>query len=242
MIKLVIIDDEEDVREVIKKMISLLNFDIEIVGEASSIVNAKNIIETKQPEIVLLDIELEDGSGFDLLNTLSNYNFQLIFITAFNEFAIKAFKFNALDYILKPIDPEELEQAILKSKEAINSKNQLESLLKNVDYNKKNFEKIVIKTTQQTHIINIKDIYYIQSNRAYSSLFLKNKSIFTSKNLKFFVDILPKEIFIRTHKSYLVNKNYIKGIEHDKLILGNNYKVLVSVRKIAEIKKNNRLY
>ena len=125
MLKIVIIDDEINVRRVLKKLLKLMTSNYEVVGEAPSILEAKKVITATNPDIVLLDIELEDGTGFTLINQLSKVDFKLIFITAYNQYAIKAFKFNALDYILKPIEPEELKNALTKAEESIQSENEL---------------------------------------------------------------------------------------------------------------------
>jgi len=238
MLKIVIIDDEKHVRILIKKLLILVGIEHIIVGESAFAEEGKNIIQNTNPDIVLLDIKLKDGTGFDLLDKLEMINFQLIFITAFNDYAIKAFKFNALDYILKPINPDELKNAILKSVKQLKDTETLKLLLKNQKENEQQKDnKIVIKTTQQTYIIPINNIYYIQSDRSYSTIFLKGNSIFTSKNLKFFYDILPKDIFIKTHKSYVVNKSFIKNRIQNYLVLKNEVKIPISVRKITEIKK-----
>jgi len=236
MIKVVIIDDENNVRIVLKKLLSLIHSDYQIVGEAPSVSEAKTIIEKTNPDIVLLDIELEDGTGFDLLKQLPEINFKLIFITAFNEHAIKAFKFNALDYLLKPIDPEELKIAMVKALEVINNDNNLKSLLQNFEDNKKTItKKLVIKTTEETHFIPINEIFYFQSDGSYSKIFSENLTLLASKNLKHFQEMLPIEQFIRTHQSYLVNRNQINSIKNNHIILKNNAEIPISTRKKPEI-------
>ena len=238
MLKIVIVDDEKNVRIVIKKLLALINFDYIIVGETGSVSEAKTLIINKKPDIVLLDIELEDGTGFDLLKQLPNPNFKLIFITAFNEFAITAFKFNALDYILKPIDPKELELAIEKAKSSIDSKNELHLLLENLENNKNSdLKKLVIKTTQKTHFITVDKILYFQSDGSYSKIVSENLTILASKNLKYFQEILPKHQFIRTHQSFLVNKLHITSLKNNTILLNNSVEIPISVRRKSEIKK-----
>ena len=235
MLRIVVIDDEKNVRIVIKRLLSLISNEYKVVGEASSVIDAKKIIETKKPDIVLLDIELEDGTGFDLLEQINKPNFKLIFITAFNEYAIKAFKFNALDYILKPIDPKELKESIDKAKSTINLENELSFLLENFENNKE--QKLVIKTTQRTHFIPINDIVYFQSDGSYSKIVTIETTILASKNLKHFQTLVPAELFIRPHQSYLVNKEYIIGLKGNSIILNNNVEIPISVRRILEVKK-----
>lgn len=237
MLKIIVIDDEKNVRTVIKKLLSLVSSNYAIVGEAASVAEGKEIIAKENPDLVLLDIELEDGTGFEMLNQIDNINFKVIFITAFNEYAIKAFKFNALDYILKPINPEELKNAIDKAKTSISTGKELKLLLENFESNKKSeFQNLVVKTTQQTYFIPIEDILYFQSDGSYSKIVTEKKTILASKNLKHFQDLVPEDLFIRTHQSYLVNKNHITGLKGNVLILNNELEIPISVRRKADIK------
>ncbi len=236
--KIVVVDDEKNVRIVIKKLLALVSTDYEVVGEAASVVEAKDVITKTSPDLVLLDIELEDGTGFDLLKQIENPDFKLIFITAFNEYAIRAFKFNALDYLLKPIDPEELKEAISKAKSTINSENEINLLLENLENNKKSeIQKLVIKTTQRTYFLPINDILYFQSDGSYSKIITKDKNILASKNLKHFQELVPEELFIRTHQSYLVNKEHVAGLKGNNIVLKNNVEIPISVRRKKDIKK-----
>ena len=157
MFRVAIIDDEKNVRIVLKRLLNILYSNCEIVAEAASIKDAKAILSQTKPDIVLLDIELEDGTGFTLLNQLPNLDFKLIFITAFNQHAIKAFKYNALDYLLKPINPTELQNAIDKAQKSVSTEKELRKLIANIEA--KQELQIVIKTTNKTHYINLVDIY-----------------------------------------------------------------------------------
>ncbi|KAA5821397.1 response regulator transcription factor [Algibacter amylolyticus] len=234
MFRVAIIDDEKNVRIVLKKLLNILYTNCEIVAEAASIKDAKAILPQAKPDIVLLDIELEDGSGFSLLKQLPNLDFKLIFITAFNQYAIKAFKFNALDYLLKPIDPSELQNAIDKAQKSVSNENELRKLIADIE-NKKNSQ-IVIKTTNKIHYINLVDILYCQAEGAYAKIITKTETILASKNLKYFQDLLEDEGFIRTHQSYMVNKKLVTAIKNDTIILSNALAIPISSRKMAEIK------
>ncbi len=237
MLRIVIIDDEVNVRKVIKKLLGLISSEYIVVGEAPSIAQGKKVIAETNPDLVLLDIELEDGTGFTLIDQLSKIDFKLIFITAYNQYAIKAFKFNAIDYLLKPIDPDELKSALNKAKSTIHSENELKQLLKNLDHNQ-NAEtpKIVIKTTNKMHFVEIDKILYCQSEGSYTTIFTVDISILASKNLKYFQDLLSDYSFIRTHQSYLVNKIHITGLKNDSIILNDNLSIPISLRRKAEIK------
>ena len=203
MFKVAIIDDEKNVRIVIEKLLNILYSNCEIVAKVASIKEAKEVLPKVKPDIVLLDIELEDGSGFSLLKQLPNLDFKLIFITAFNQHAIKAFKFNALDYLLKPINPTELQNAIDKAQKEVYSQKELRKLIEGVEQ-KKNLQ-IVIKTINKINYIDLVDILYCQAEGAYAKIVTKTGTILASKNLKHFEELLESHGFIRTHQSYLVN-------------------------------------
>ncbi len=237
MLKIVIVDDEINVRAVIRKLLNLISSNYMVVGEAPSIIEAKKVITATKPDIVLLDIELEDGTGFTLLKQLDKINFKLIFITAYNQYAIKAFKFNALDYLLKPIEPNDLKEALVKAESAIDSENELKELLQNLEQNKNSeTKKIVIKTTNKTYFIDVSKILYCHSEGSYSNIVLEESSILASKNLKYFQDLLSEYSFIRTHQSYLVNKIHVTGLENDTIVLNGNLNIPISLRRKAEIK------
>ena len=233
MFKVAIIDDEKNVRIVIKKLLNILYSNCEIVAEAASIKEAKAILPQVKPDIVLLDIELEDGTGFSLLKQLPSLDFKLIFITAFNQYAIKAFKFNALDYLLKPIDPIELQNAIDKAQQRVSNEKELRTLIENFDKNK--ISKIVINTTEKNHFITVSDITYCKAQGSYTKVFTKEQSILASKNLKQFEDLLSEQGFIRTHQSYLVNKLEIDAVKNNTLLLKDKTEIPISVRRKPEI-------
>jgi len=236
MTKIAIIDDEFNVRELLKKLVALLYKDIIVVGEASSITEAKKMLTASSPDIVLLDIELEDGTGFNLLDQLEVINFKLVFITAFNQHAIKAFKYNALDYLLKPISPEEFKKTLDKVIQSVFKENKFKNLLKQLKGGT-NFEpkKIIINTVKEKHIVNVNDILYCQSEGAYTKIITTNSNILASKNLKHFQELLPEENFIRTHQSFLVNKTVIISIKNNNLLLINDTEIPISSRRKSEI-------
>jgi two-component system LytT family response regulator len=236
MLKIVIIDDETNVRKLLKKILNLIDSDYKIVGEAASIAEAKKVIKESEPDIVLLDIELEDGTGFNLINQLHEINFKLIFITAYNQYAIKAFKFNALDFLLKPIDPDELKVALEKAKTTIVSDNELKQLIENLLRNQNTSDnKIVIKTTNKIYFVAVSDILFCKSEGSYAKIITSNQTIFASKNLKYFQDLLSEYDFIRTHQSFLVNKKYITEIHNDTIVLTNKLQIPISLRRKVEI-------
>lgn len=237
MIKIAIIDDEINVRELIKKMLKLISSSYVVVGEAASISGAKDMLNNCKPDLVFLDIELEDGSGFNLLEQLPQIHFKLVFITAFNEFAIRAFKYNAFDYILKPIAPEELKNTLKRVESMVYVEKETKIQLKNLKENREStIQKIALKTAKKMYLLEVDAILYCQSDGSYTKVVTENETILVSKNLKHYQELLPEDIFIRTHQSYLVNKRHILSLENDTILLKNNETVAISARRKSEIK------
>lgn len=204
MIKTVIIDDKEKARLTIKGILSENCENIQLVGEANSVEKGAELIESLKPDLVILDIEMPDGTGFNLINQLEYSEFKLIFITGHSDYAIKAIKVDAVDYILKPINPYELIAAIEKVSKTI----------LNVPSNKAFDNKtICLKTAQKDYYVKINEIIRFESDRNYTKVILKDKKLLLSKTLLFFENQLDDCNFIRVHKSHLVNFSKIKGTE-----------------------------
>ncbi|UNZ00019.1 LytTR family DNA-binding domain-containing protein [Zhouia spongiae] len=238
MIRIVIVEDEQSSRAALKSMLKLLFKDVEVIGEFPSIKEAAFFLEHNQVDLVFLDIELEDGNSLQLLRKLDRINFHIIFITAFSRYAIEAIKFSALDYLLKPIDPGELKEAVENALRRIESEEENRRLLATLEENHKRLRKIVVKTTDNTHFIAVDDIIYLKSDGSYTNIITVTKNILASRHLKYFAGILSNCNYIRTHQSYLVNPNHIEFIEKTgTLQLSNKDVVPVATRKRAEILK-----
>jgi two-component system, LytTR family, response regulator len=238
MIRAIIIDDEKKARETIRNMVELYCKNVDIIGEAEDIVTAAEIINILKPDLVFLDIKMPNGSGFDLLTQLGNIDFRVIFITAYAEYALRAFKFSAIDYILKPINPDELIASLnkvqtLMEKESINAR--LEAFISNMQNITREIKKIVLKTSDSIHVINVRDIIRCEADRNYTVFFLTdNKKILVSNTLKEYDDMLSPYRFFRTHQSHLVNIDYIERFEKKDggfLVMKDKSEVPVSVRK-----------
>ncbi len=233
-IKTIIIDDEEDARHMLRLLLKKYS-SIEIIGEAASVQDGITLIETSNPMLIFLDIELTDGTGFDLLNHFPEANFQLVFITAYDDFAIKAFKYNAIDYLLKPINPLELEKVIQKTQKGIqpNWIKQVDALLSTVK--EKKVEKILLGTSEGVNVIKLSEIIHIEAEGSYSIIFLiNNERLIVSKNMKELECLLDSGTFFRTHQSYIVNLNYVKKILKDDgglILLQDHSKIPISRRK-----------
>ncbi len=218
--KVLIVDDESNAIEVLESIVNYEFPQIEIVGKATSSHEAITLINQTQPDILLLDIEMPHGTGFDVLQNFNEPDFKVIFVTGFGNYAINAIKFNALDYILKPVVKEELVTALHKAINNIN-KNLDNQNLKNLNKvlsNPNNHEnKIVLKTTHDTFYIEVKKIIYCEAEGKYTKVFLNDgKHVLMSINIGEYEEMLGHYGFIRIHNSYLLNKNYIEKIHKIK--------------------------
>ena len=239
MLKIILIEDEQKAREALKKMLQILSIDIEIVAETGRVNEAVHLINELNPDLIFLDIKLQDGSGFDILEQIARPDFKIIFTTAYNEYAIKAFKVSALDYLLKPIDPIELQTVLQKATGLIDNEKEYQSLLSVFKNNEKAADKkIVLKTTESRYIIYQKDIIRLEADGAYTLFITKNQNIIASKNIKYYQDLLDENMFMRCHQSHLVNYKQVKSVyKNDKLLLSNGDIIPISIRKKPEIIK-----
>ncbi len=243
MIKTVIIEDEAKSRSSLRQKLIEFCPVIEIAGEAEDGLEGKNLIEKHQPQLVFLDIEMPKMNGFEMLNVIKEKNFHIIFTTAYDQYAIKAIKYAAFDYLLKPIDIEELKMAVARiaDKETGETKKQVELLQQNIQHPKKQLNKLAVPTLDGLLFYDINDIVHLEANSNYTHIFFNNQTkILASKTLKEFEDILPEETFFRVHHSHLINLNYIKKyIKGDggQIELLNGTYVDVSRRKKDEFLK-----
>ena len=226
MIKAIIIDDESYIRTTIEAYISnKFTKDIRIVGTANSVEASLKIINQLQPDLLFLDIKLQDGTGFDILEGLLDKNINVIFITGYDNHAIKAIKVGALDYVLKPIDEQELEAAVLKAIENISKSNETSKLLEiSAAYFKGQKKKrIVLKTLDQIYFVFEDDILYCHSQGNYTTFHLKDgQKILISKSLKKSMELLSDAIFIRCHQSHVVNSSHVASYNKQGYLLLNS--------------------
>ena len=242
MTRAIIIDDESRSRETLQEMLKLYCPKVEVVAEGMDVQSGMAAIRSHNPDLVFLDIKMPDGSGFDLLRQLMPVNFKVIFITAYEEYAIKAFKFNAVDYITKPVDPDELQQAVQKATLTLDAEN-INGRLKKMldDYSKSNnneSRKLILKTAEAIHILDTDDIVRCESDSNYTNFIINNdEKIMISKSIKEFAEFLEEHNFFRVHQSHLINLDYLKRFKKDDLvcILKDNTEVPVSFRKRNEL-------
>lgn len=211
MKKALIIDDENRTRELIAKMIDSFGFDIQTLPIGENVQSGIKAIEQYHPDIVFLDVQMPDGTGFDVLKSVSKKDFEVVFITAHEEFAIKAIKFSALDYLLKPIDPSELKSAVERALKAIDEKkedSQFEALQHNIQPQQK--KKLVLKTQESVFVVELEEIIRCEADRNYTSFFLVNgKKILVSRTLKDYETLLTSHNFLRVQQSHLINLDFV---------------------------------
>jgi two-component system LytT family response regulator len=242
MIKTIIVDDEHHASEFLEKMLKrYFPNKFYVCGLFETVDEAIIAIETYQPDLVFLDIQMPNKNGFELFKEIKEINFEIIFTTAHSEYAIEAIKRSALDYLLKPINYIDLLGAVTryenKSKKESQQK-QFNVLIENIDSGETAHKKIAIATETGFEFVKFNTIVYLEAQNNYTKFYLSNNlTLITSKTLKHFEELLPSDLFFRTHKSYLVNMNFIKRFSKvDELLIEliTGQKLPVSVRKKEE--------
>jgi len=238
MIRTVVIEDEDNSRTMLLNLVHEHCQQIKVVAEADSVPTGLTAIVEHKPQLVFLDIELQSETAFEILEKLPEINFELIFTTAFDHYALKAIKFCAIDYLLKPIDLNELLIAVAKAEKRLNheylNKN-LEALLNNLKSGSQNNHRIALPTLEGLLFVSVSDIIYCESSGPYTQFYLKQPNkILTSRHLKEYEDLLNGYNFFRIHKSYLVNlqeiQKYIRG-DGGQLIMSNGAALTVSKQR-----------
>jgi two-component system LytT family response regulator len=234
----VIIEDEKQAINALKQELRENCPEVQILGTASKVKEAIDLISKLSPELVFLDIQLKDGNGFDVLSTIGTYDFKVIFTTAYSNFAIQAIKVSAIDYLLKPIDSIELIKAVQKAK-IVNTndlKNQIKTLIDN--HNNPLNKKIAIPTTHGISVFESNEILRIQSEGNYSSIYFTNETkLLVAKTLKDFEELLRDNGFIRIHHSHIINLMHLKSYSNKDggyVILNNKTTLPISKRKKSD--------
>lgn len=240
MLTAILVDDMPSALGLLKSDIQSNSFDIEIVGTAKSVVEAAKLLRKTTPDILFLDIMLGDGTGFDLLEIFPDLKSKIIFVTASDEYAIRAFKFAAIDYVLKPYSLDELKNSIDKAKQHLHPDKERLGILKNtLSKSNQTPQKISLHTLEKISVVDVDDIIRCESDSNNTLFYLNSgQKIFVTKTLKYFADMLKELGFIRTHQSHLVNLQYIKEfIKSDGgyIMLKNGSNIPVSMRKRAEV-------
>lgn len=219
MITALLVDDDHHLRTGLKALLDRYTNDIAIIGEADSVKSGIAAIGKLKPQVIFLDIHLNDGTGFDILEKLSQQhgkiNAHVVFITAHEQYAVKAFRFSALDFLLKPVDFEELQHTIAKIKEATGKTNSFEHidlLLENIRKKVDNYKRIALSTSDGIHLFEVADIIRCEAKVNYTQFFIKNhKPVLISRTLKEYEELLTEHGFERVHQSHLINLAYLKS-------------------------------
>lgn len=245
MLKAVIIDDEEKSRENLKILIEEFCSNVQVMALAKSVSEGIEAIESNKPDLIFLDIQMQKETGFDLLSTIRKIDFEIIFTTAHSEYAIDAIKFAAIDYLLKPIDINDLKQAIKRVEKKLtttNFKEQFDILLQNFRADNSDSFKLAIPSTDGLIFISIKEIIYCEALSNYTKIHMKDgKFHLISKTLKEYESLLANYHFFRIHHAYLINtkeiKKYVRG-DGGYVIMNNDVTIDVSKRKKDLFLKN----
>ncbi|MBL0012917.1 MAG: response regulator transcription factor [Flavobacterium sp.] len=242
MITTLLIDDDKNLRDGMRELLSFYAPDIQIIGEAEDVESGVAVIDKLKPQVVFLDIQLNDGTGFDILEQLAKKNGKttshIVFITAHEEYAIKAFRFSALDFLLKPVDPDELEIVVGKIRgvlEKNDSYAHIDLLLENIRKKVDNFKRIALTTADGIHLYEVSDIIRCEGEDNYTTFYIKNnKPIVISKTLKEYEELLSEYGFERIHQKHLINLAYLKSYvkkEGGYIVMSDNKQLPISQRK-----------
>lgn len=241
MIRAVVVDDEKKSRDVLLRLIEEANLGVVVLDQANSVEKGVQVIKEEKPQLVFLDVEMLDGTGFNLLEEFDKVDFKIIFTTAYDHYAIKAFKYSAIDYLLKPINIDELQGAITRAEKSIASKvsinSQIDVLIDNIktrDVNKK----IAIKSADRIDFVEVDEIVYCESGSSYTTIVLtNNRKITAAKPLKYFDAMFSDDFnFFRVSRTHLINPNYISAYKKnsDSVELGKGILIEVSRRRKKE--------
>lgn len=230
--KALIVEDKAYIRQALINLLQLIDFEVEVIGECESVKDAVVVTNACNPELIFLDINLTDGNAFDFLEQTEHLDFKIIFITAYEEYALKALKIGAVDYILKPVDIGELEIALQKVKQLplVEQKQQIKKV-KEVWNNEDS--KLILSLHDSFQVIDLKELLFCESDNGYTTFYCSDgKKYLASKTLKEFEERLTTASFIRPHQSYIVNLKFIDKYEKSGVIyLKNGKKIPVSSRK-----------
>ncbi len=238
MIKAMIVDDKMASIELLKWLISQHCPEISLVGQACSVEEAIPIIREREPDILFLDIQMPKQNGFDLLSGIGKWEFEVVFTTAYNEFAIQAIRYSALDYLLKPIDAGDLVKAVERFKVKRIYAPAGEELYRNFIQNLSNKEKkLALTGVTDIHYVSLDEIIRLQAERNYTRFYFTDAKTFVSaRTLKEYEELLPSDEFIRTHRTHLINKRFVSQYDREGfLLLKDGSRVEVSRRKKEQV-------
>ena len=240
--RVIIVDDEKRIRSSLRNVLALHYPNATVVAEAEDVNSAIEIIKTNNPDVVLLDIKMSDGTGFDLLKQLLPFTFKVIFITAYDQYAIQAFKFCAIDYLLKPVIPEDLVNALNRAEQQLSHENEnvkFNTFVSNINHLTRETKKIVLNSHDKVQVISLNEIVRCEADGNYTQFVLLNKKpTLVSGSLKEYDEMLCPFGFFRSHHSHLINLSFVDRIEKrdgGMIIMKDNSEVPVSARKYSAL-------
>ena len=244
MLRAILVDDEANSLSALQQKIIEHCPQVDIIGTYTKPAECIDSINKLKPDLVFLDIEMPGINGFKLLQEVTYKNFEPVFVTAYDHYAIKAIRFSALDYLVKPVDIDELKWSVERAgqKKSNNSTNErLDLLLDHISNPKKDFKRIVIPSQDSLRFIRIDEIIYLEANMNYTHIHMSgNEKHVVSRTIKEYEDLLPESTFIRIHNSFIINKDYLEKYERGEggqVIMSNGVRLDVSKRKKADFLK-----
>jgi len=235
-LKAIIVDDEESARDVLANLLKLFCPQIDVVGVETNVPDAVKLIKTCRPDVVFLDIEMPNYAGYEIVSFFEKIDFEIIFVTAYDKYAVRAFEVSAVDYLLKPVEISRLKNAVSKLSDKTELKHLSDSyrvLTENMQ--SEELSRIIVRHNGSQKIINTKEVVTIEANQAYSIIHTDENKYLMSKNLKYFEKILEgNRNFFRSHKSWIVNRDYIKSFSKSKL------EILLNTGMVAKLSKQRK--
>lgn len=239
----VIIDDEQDSRDALQLMLETFCPSVAVIGVADSVASGHRLLSDLSPDLVFLDIEMRDGNGFELLNQFASKKttgFKVIFVTGYDNYAVKAFKYLAIDYLMKPVDPDDLQDAIQKVADSLRYDAVQSEVFEQIA-RKEDPDRLVVPGLNHHRVLRFDEISVISANGNYVFFKLTDQSQhLASRNLMYYEQWLPSNIFFRVHKSHIVNLNHVRDINSGgdrRVTLTNDLEVPLSVRKMPLLMK-----
>ena len=237
MLRAILIDDDQSNLSALSEKLLKHCPHVQVIGRCDNGEDGINAIDSEKPDVVFLDIEMPVMNGFVMLQQLKYRNFELVFVTAYDHYAIKAIKYSALDYLVKPVEIDDLKAAVTKAEANKNSRNsqlQMDLLLEHL--NNKQPKRLTIPTSDGLRFINIEDIVYLEASNNYTNIYLStDQKLLVSRTLKDFEDILPSDTFLRIHHSTVINKYYV-----EKYIRGEGGQVVMRHGKVLDVSKRKK--
>jgi two-component system LytT family response regulator len=238
MIRALLVDDEVDSIFLLRKLLEIHCPDAEVVGQAEGVESAIPIIRRESPDLVLLDVSMPDGSAFDLLNSVGKLNFQVIFISAYDRHAVEAFKYSAVDYLMKPVDGVQLRNAVERAAKLSSTRGieeQLKVLLGNISMMQFSQQKIAVPTINGLMYVYLKDIMRMESQHGSTTVMLANgDQVATTRSILEYEDMLPGFMFFRVHNYQIVNLNWVRSYEKGRgghVVMEDGSHIEVAIRR-----------